>query len=69
VAVKLKGEFDNRLRNSGNNLRQFQQRLLLEKGKPKVWSPAQVDDLFLIFNAIADLGQAVSELANQIRDD
>jgi hypothetical protein len=69
MAVKLKGEFDNRLRNSGINLRKVQDKIALERVRPTTWSAAQLDVLGDLLNAIADLGQAVSELANQVRDD
>jgi len=69
VAVKLKGEFDNRLRNAGINLRKIQDKIARERTRPTTLSAAQVDVLGDLLNAIADLGQAVSELANQVRDD
>ena len=69
MAVKLKGEFDNRLRNAGINLRKIQDKIARERTRPTTLSAAQVDVLGDLLNAIADLGQAVSELANQVRDD
>jgi hypothetical protein len=68
MAVNLRGEFDNRLRNAGINLRKVQDKIARERARPTTWSAAQIV-LGDFLNAIADLGQAVSELANQIRDD
>jgi hypothetical protein len=69
MAVNLRGEFDNRLRNAGINLRKVQDKIARERARPTTWSAAQMDVLGDFLNAIADLGQAVSELGNQVRDD
>lgn len=69
MAVKLRGEFDNRLRNAGINLRKIQDQIGRERARPETWSAAQLGVLSDFLNTIADLGQALSELANQVRDD
>jgi hypothetical protein len=69
MAVQLKGDFDLRLRNAINNVRNLQQVLRREQGRPKNWSPAQLQDLKACFDAITDIAGCVEDIAVQVRDD
>ena len=67
--VRLKGEFDTLLKNSLDNLTKVQNKLSRERGRPKTWSAQQVEDMFDVWNAIADIRDALGLLAAQVRDD
>ena len=67
--VRLKGEFDTLLENAKNNLTKVQNKLSRERGRPQAWSKQQVEDMFDIWNAIADVRDALLLLSAQVRDD
>ena len=68
MAVLLKG-FDVEFQKANALLGQLAHRLTLENSKPKVWTKEQVADLIVLHSAHTALWNAISEMANQIRDD
>jgi hypothetical protein len=65
MPVLLK-DFDVHFKKSGALFGKFYPRLAAQ---PKVWTQSQAEDLKLLADAIRSLGDAVSEMANQVRDD
>jgi hypothetical protein len=61
--------FDARFRKSDALRSQFDARLMAETAQPKVWTKSQVEDLTLLSNAVSSLWEAVSQMANEVRDD
>ena len=68
MAVLLKG-FDKDFKKADEMLGKFGHRLFLESNFPDVWTKKQVEDLRLIQSALVSLWNAMSEMANQVRDD
>jgi hypothetical protein len=68
MAVLLKN-FDVHFKRCAALADKFQDRLVLESASPKVWTKSQVEDLKLVEGALGELRYAISELANQVRDD
>lgn len=68
MAVLLKG-FDKNFKKADEMLGKFDSRMFLEGTKPTVWTKQQVEDLKLLAAAMSSLWEAISEMANQVRDD
>jgi hypothetical protein len=69
MAVHLKGNFDKYLKDAFDILLTIDTMIVHERARPTKWSGAQLEDLTNIHNAVAQLAGAVSEMANQVRDD
>ena len=65
MPVLLK-DFDVHFKKAGALMGKFYPRLAAQ---PKVWTPRQAEDLKLLADAVSSLGDAVSEIANQVRED
>ena len=62
--VELKKELDT------NHIRRAEVLLRAQENVPKgTWSKDQIDDLTMLLEAVANLFNMVSELANRVRDD
>jgi hypothetical protein len=68
MAVLLKG-FDKDFRKADETLDKLGHRIFLERNFPDVWTKKQVEDLMLIQSAMVSLFNAISQMANQVRDD
>ena len=68
MTVMLK-HFDTAFMAADALLGRFEHRLKIESTNPSVWTKAQVEDLTLLKNSLSKLWDAVSEIANQVRDD
>jgi hypothetical protein len=67
--VRLKG-FDHKFQLAIKNLDIIEATLVQnEANKAKTWTAAQTQDLVVLYNAIAYLFDAVSEMAARVRDD
>ena len=57
------------LKDALNNLSKGQNKLSRERERPQAWSKQQVEDMFDVWNTIADILDALSLLSAQVRDD
>lgn len=57
-------KYDNSIKAAFNHMQRLNTRLNMERGKPTVWSAKQLEDLREIYFAIANLHDAVVNLAH-----
>ena len=67
--VRLKG-FDHHFIRANKFLDAIEDRLIQnQENKAKTWTAEQSQDLFVLYNAISALTDAISEMAARVRDD
>ena len=67
--VLLKGGFDKDLDKTFKLLEKLAIRFKFESARPTVWTAKQIEDLWDMRDCLGSLTDAVSELANRVRDD
>jgi hypothetical protein len=67
--IKLKGDFDRRLKFAFDTYDKVMGRIEMENARPTVWSKKQAEDLRLIRDCLDHILNCLSEFAGAARDD